>query len=815
MRERLSFPALVRDTPFLPALENAAWNSSAKELVIPAQAVQAGTLCSEAFSLLIENPSWPALCVIDGEGRILGLLSRRTCLSILAKPLMLDLYSRRGIDRIMYPSPLVVDVEESVDHISKRIVDECPEALIDGFVITEEGRYLGVATAQELLVRSVEQARRRSRALEEARKAAEQANLAKSSFLANLSHEIRTPLNGLLANLELLTLTPISSEQRELAGAASVAANALFEIIGEVLDLSKIEAGKLTIETIPMVPAQIIHDLSILIAPQVERSGLVYHCHIDSGAAATVSGDPTRLRQIAMNLLGNAIKFTKNGGIFVSLFDLGRTNGTAEYWLEVADTGVGFSPGKTETLFDAFTQEDSTTTRKFGGTGLGLSICRKLVDLMGGRIHADGEQGQGATFWCRIPFPLVLETEVVPADLTGLDLLLLCHNDKERKRLSKLLTSSGAKLTCAERMKEVIRLVRQRIEEEKPFDAVLVVMDSAHPALLEAATFFAELAEKAVMLTPLEEITLRRTGYRHGYRYSALTDGSAAGLFRCIATACDSLAAETQYALETVNIKRLLDQLAPLQGARLLIIEDNLMNQKVTQRQLATLGFSCEIAENGQIGLERAMTVGDGYDLIFCDIQMPEMDGYTFTRLLRRWENDGQRRHCPVVAMTANALDDDARKCLDNGMDDYVSKPVKIERIAEVLKHWLTAMPKDPEQAKQTPPIDLGQLSLLLGESSLQAHREVLEIFIDCFPPLAEALRLSVAAANRDDIRRTAHTAKGAARNGTAIALSKLLETIEHSAPDADIETLQTLAEQALAEYGRVESFVASLAGRA
>ena len=652
------------------------------------------------------------------------------------------------------------------------------------------------------------QARRRTQALEEARRAAEEANMAKSSFLANLSHEIRTPLNGVLANLELLTLTAVDGEQGELVGAATIAAQALFEIIGDVLDLSKIEAGKLSIETIPMVAAAVVRDLAVLVGTQASQHDLAFACHVDYAAKAAIEGDPTRLRQIVLNLAANALKFTRSGGIFLSVFRVTGDDAQIELWFEVADTGIGFAADKAETLFEAFTQEDETTSRRFGGTGLGLSICRRLAGMMGGSIHADGAPGEGATFWCRLPFRLAGAAPPEPADISGLTVMLVGADPILRHRLSGPLMGAGVAVAGAPTAEAALAAIRQADAAGRPFDLALVALEEDR-RVLDLPSLLAGLPTVPVMVTAVEDVAARRRGFRHGYRHCALSSSPPADLVWSVAMASGRLGPSAGTAgRPAIDIEHLKAALAPLLGSRLLVIDDNGMNQLVARRQLAKLGFPCDVAEDGRIGLD--MAVAGAYDLIFCDVQMPRMDGHSFTRLLREWEDQGRKRHVPVVAMTANAFDGDIAKCTESGMDDYVSKPVKIERMAEVLQRWLVS---GGQPAGATPPVDLGTLAGLLGDDSREAHAEVLSMFLEFYPPLEGDLADAVAVADRDALRQAAHTAKGAARNGAAVPLAALLQLIEVESPVAEWSRLATLQRQAAGEYRRVAAFIADLTG--
>ncbi|MCR6629261.1 MAG: ATP-binding protein [Magnetospirillum sp.] len=519
------------------------WHSFARDLAIHAPSLSPDALCRHAFTLLTDNPHWPGLAVVDEAEAIVGLLSRRACLSILAKPLMLDLYAKRPVARIMAAQPLTIEEGASLDEIGERIARQRPDALVDGFIITRGSRYAGVASPLDLLAKTTEQARRRAEAIQHAGEAAEAANAAKSTFLANLSHEIRTPLNGVLANLELLAHTRIDAEQATLVTAASVAAQALFEIIGDVLDLSKIEAGKLAVESIPLEPVAVVRDIAVLMGSQARQQGLALGCHVEPSAALAVRGDPTRLRQVVMNIAGNAMKFTKTGGIFLHVFraDDGSDAATAELVFEICDTGIGFAPDKAASLFDAFTQEDASTTRRFGGTGLGLAICKALVELMGGTIGCEGQMGGGATFWCRIPFPLAENPALPPAnaDASGLRVLVVGGETPWRARLKGMLEAAGVDGTDCPTAAAALRVLNRAATAGTPFDAVLVPVDGADADALALPGRCRHLPTRPIMLSERNDLAGRRAGYFAGYRHLLAMPARPADLVWGLAVACE------------------------------------------------------------------------------------------------------------------------------------------------------------------------------------------------------------------------------------------------------------------------------------
>lgn len=784
------------------------WDSSASDLAIRVPGISPGTLCCDAFRHLEDNPHWPSLAVIDGRNAVLGLVAREKFLSILSKPLMLDLYSRRPVERIMLRSPLIVEIGENIDSVLNKIAGDANGALVNGFIVTENGAYIGVATAQDLLVKSVEQARQRSKALELARLQAEQASLAKSNFLANLSHEIRTPLNGVLANLELLSLTSADQEQGELIGSAAIAAQALFEIIGDVLDLSKIEAGKFLIEEIPMDPARVMADIGALVTTQALSRNLSFECHIPPSALVTVQGDPTRLRQILMNLCGNALKFTKQGGLFLSLFPCRMEDGGFGLWLEIADTGIGFKSDKSETLFEAFTQEDESTTREYGGTGLGLSICRRLTELMGGTIQADSKTGGGATFWCRIPFPVIAEAEADLADIEGLAVLVIDRQRSRAERLAGSLLAGGAKVLTSSSLAKGLRLLATAQESAEPFDIVLFAAPKGGQDFVALMAGLKEFSAVPVLISDLEDVWLRRWAFFNGIRYWTLFSSALVDTHMVLAKASGRIQG-SNVRLPGLDVASQCRILSSSRDARILVIDDIAMNRDVTERQLARLGLSCDLAENGLKGLELARS--RVYDLILSDIQMPEMDGYTFTQVWREWETNHNQQRIPVIAMTANAMGGDDRKCFDAGMDDYLPKPIKIERLANMLTRWLdqSSLPCLTFEDAKTCPIDRQALAEQMDDESPETHRQILDMFLEYYPQSQTELDQAITARDRNLTSGKAHGAKGAARNVAAAELSLVLQQIEDKAACGDWDDIIALNLQAHEHYRRIEAFSA------
>jgi signal transduction histidine kinase/CheY-like chemotaxis protein len=657
---------------------------------------------------------------------------------------------------------------------------------------------------------------------------ANRANIAKSTFLAHMSHELRSPLNGIVAHIDLLQGTALNDEQASLVSSAHSSADTLLHLIGDILDFSKIEAGRIDLERVEVNIQDIILNIDSTVQAKAAVEGVSFSWRINGTVPLTVEGDPLRLKQVLLNLTANAIRHTTVGGVHLRVSASSKSESSSILRFDIVDSGSGLDPQKSAHIFDAFVQAEGSTARTHGGTGLGLAIAKSIVDLWGGEIGLDGTVGQGAHFWFTMP-ARVIETapkitasdakEVLSTANMVVRGLVLRSPDRVDDQIETYLRTWTAMCAVVSDKDAALKLCDEQAARGEPF-TFCSVAESANG--LWPSDIAAELLARHVMPglhLRADSVRNVQAGLRAGFTWFYPSELDHLTELRNVVLTIEHIRVKGEKVLRrwgptpSTDLQKLWNLREVL---RILILEDQPMNQLVIERQMARLGLRHDIVENGVLGLKRMEEAE--YNVILCDCSMPEMDGYEFTRNVRRREAANGSPRTPIIALTANVFVEDVERCKAAGMDDFIAKPMDLERLMSGILAWTeradgpaaipTVAPASTAPSGTT--LDIQVLPAALGTSDAESLAVAYRLFLSESKKHGERIRTCAGLRIAAELKDIAHGAKGDARNAGATILGDLLQALELAASSSDWERVDALAVEITAEQGRVADFIES-----
>ncbi|MBI2810013.1 MAG: response regulator [Candidatus Melainabacteria bacterium] len=672
---------------------------------------------------------------------------------------------------------------DETDQLRQRVAELEARVLEQERIIATHKRLENQVTQLHVLTAELKASSQR---LVKARDQAVEASKFKSQFLANMSHEIRTPMNALIGVSDLMMKTHLSREQQEYANMIRDSASALLDIVNDILDFSKVEAGKVQLELCDLDLVHVVEGAAELLAEKAHQKKLSLMTFIQPQLERALRGDPTRLRQIILNLVSNAIKFTESGEIFVHAMSESK-EGTEFVKVVIKDSGIGMSPEVQKQIFSPFTQADNSVSRKYGGTGLGLSICNKLVELMGGEIGLESQEGKGTTIW--FTFPLEKANEQTPVEipdgLAEIQILFVDGPGSSTKVMNAYAKHWGIKCDTAESSGVAHALLKSAHAKGQPYN--IIVVESNLPDI-RAEEFASQFAgedyagdTKIILFNSTGPSAAPKSFHDFsGYLTAPLRQSM---LLDCIL----KISVKSQTEQKTTDTAPGVEPEKVDSGRHILIAEDNQVNQRVAVLQLQQIGFTADVVSNGEEAVEAANK--NKYDLILMDCQMPIMDGFGATREIRKAEIRTGRR-VPIVAMTAHAMEGDREKCIAEGMDDYISKPVNPTVLSAILEKWLQLQIVKPRQSAKEeviprrqwdpatePPLDLEKLRELCPEDD--DTRRMIDMFMTSAERLLKNLNIAIQDHDTIKIRSVAYEITGASNSVGAEELTTLGECLQ------------------------------------
>lgn len=652
----------------------------------------------------------------------------------------------------------------------------------------------------------------REEELKRARDAALESAHIKGEFAANVSHELRTPLNGILGMLELLQNMALTSKQQEYVQVAYSSGETLLGLIGNVLDFSRIESGKLKLDPVDFILQEMLSEVVGLLASKAREDDLDLSYVVAENVPVMLRGDMARIRQVLVNLTGNALKFTQQGEVAIEIRTLEAPAEKPLLRFEVKDTGIGVPAKSQESIFEAFTQADSSATRKYGGTGLGLAICRQLVSYMGGEIGVESELGKGSIFWFTVPLEATLtsqrESRIEVTEVAGLHVLIVDDSRICRRFLEQTLSTWGAHYGSAASGRQALVRLREAMAQGRSYDLALI--DEEMPAM-RGAELVRRIAEEEA-LAPVKIVLMGRQSQPDVTRIPGVMNYLTKPVQPSLLYDCIVASLSLEGKPEPVSSSVVVEEVGFL-GASILIVEDNRANQQVAIGMLERLGCCVDVVFNGQEALE--VMARQSYDLVLMDCHMPQMDGYEATRRFRA--SEAGKHRLPIIAMTANIREEDSDKCFAAGMSDYLPKPLKLSLLHSKLQHWIGSkipsvktstednLTMKPESHYHPAPLDaevLSELRTSVGDS----FSKMIEVFLEDTPLYLEALQTAIAQNEAKMLKEAAHSLKGSARNfgATRFAqLSKQLEDLGHTGVCAQARELLPAL---ISEYRQVKA---------